>query len=175
MVPRNSSPVPVKTRKQTGGMPHYVSEKDWEETFLETICVSQHIVAPPHTRLCVSFDTLFPGLFQLETKLLGCISTLLHVATRIVEPKETHVFLVIISNLSSKSWRLLKHMVLARETAPPSFIVRLETVENVSCTTSENTDSTVAAVHQNLVENREDQIEWHEKVHFSDSRHVKTD
>lgn len=63
-------------------------------------------------------------------------------------------------------------MILAHEIAPPPFISSIYALENSSGASSENTNSTVAADHYEPKENRDDQMERHEKVSASDSQHA---
>lgn len=60
--------------------------------------------------MCVLFYSAATRLFHLEPKSLGNEFTMLHVVLRIGQPKETHVFLMIISNFLAKSFCITKNV-----------------------------------------------------------------
>lgn len=100
---------------------------------------------------------------------------MLYVVLGIIEPKDTHSFLVVVSTFSAKSCRLPKHMVLAYYVAPPSFIDSTENVKNTVEVLSKGTESTIDAPHEKSIKNRKKQMQENETVQPSQSQQASSD
>lgn len=106
-------------------------------------------------------------LFQNESESLGSHFTVLYVAPGIIQPKETLVILVIISDISAKHWRITKHIVLEKGIEPPPFTVNGNNDEETVELLSESTDYDIAAVHYESKRNRETHMQRQKMIRHS--------
>lgn len=84
---------------------------------------------PPQTRICAPVNSLATRLFHFEPKSLGANFTMLYVSPVTIQPKDTHVCLVIISTISANLFRLPKHTVSSYSIVPHFFLVSIENVK----------------------------------------------
>lgn len=103
------------THKHSVVAQQHVSEKVWKEISVSIIHRQQETVVLLHTRLWVPVNLSPTRLFQEELKSQGPDFKIIHVTLRIILFKETHVFLIILSNFSAKPRYLPKRKIPRRQ------------------------------------------------------------
>lgn len=96
---------------------------------------------------------------------------MLYIARVKIEPAETKLFVILISNFSTTLCRLTKHTVLASRVPRPPFIIGIDKDESNTATFSSEADSTVAVVHYKLKENQAEQMRQREAAIFAEKQH----
>lgn len=91
--------------------------------------ISLQAVVSPQTRMTFLANKLDTGPFFLGRQLLCFGYTMLLVASRIVQPKESSLFHAVIINFPAKPRSFLEQMILAPVTTPPHLIVSVNNVE----------------------------------------------
>lgn len=131
LVPRYSSRGLIQSRNISTTVGQNMEQQDWKDIAVATIRTGQQTVFSPHIRLCISVYSSLSRLVNLEPKLLGPDFEMLYVVPGLIESKESHIYLVIISIFSFNLESLPMPTVLKYDTAPPLFFINKDDDKNI--------------------------------------------